>query len=146
MGGLNTNGFSLPWNSNSLMRGYTPPPNNGPAPSYGGLGTYNQMAWNSSPLSRPNPYGQQRFQPRGAWYGGSYGGFGGYNGGPLTPTPNPSPYAPPSQFNGPSGYIPKKGGGFNQNFAAPPMYTATSPAFSPRHGIRGFNSPMVSFR
>lgn len=116
MGGMNTGysspygGYSSPYGGYSSSYG-TPPPNNSPMPNYGGQGRYNQMAWNSSPLSRPNPYGQQRFQPRGAWYGGSYGGFGGYNGGPLTPTPNPSPYAPPSQFN--SGYIPKHGGGFN---------------------------------
>ena len=99
MGGMNFQGLNIP----NMYQ----PQNSPVAPSYGGQGQYNQMAWGSSPLSRQNPYSNPNMQPRGAWYGGGfgggygqsqgygqgfgqgYGGSGGFNGGPLTPTPQP---------------------------------------------------------
>lgn len=95
MGGLNLSGLNIPtpWSGGNS---YTPPPSRPMSRGYSGSGKYNTMAWNSSPLSRPDPYSNPRFQPRGTWYGGSFGGGGGYNGGPLTPTPSPTTRLPPS--------------------------------------------------
>lgn len=109
MAGMNVPGISIP--------NMGQPPQMSPyQPSYGGSGTYNQMAWNSSPLSR-NPYSNPMHQPRPTWYGrGGYmqqpqsfigsGGSGDSQGGPLTSAP-----FSPSSWGGASMWNPYTGGG-----------------------------------